>query len=999
MVLSFLNQFLNWTKIILMNSLYQNLNKEQIEAVDYSRGPILIVAGAGSGKTRVLTSRLMAILRAGAAPESIVAITFTNKAAEEMRKRISNQQPTTDNLQHVNKNMVVGRRLSVVGPFIGTFHAFGARILKKEARLAGRSANFSIYDEDDAMRVIKNIVKNANLSEKEKRNLSPAGLRREFSRIKNELTDIEEEDEKIQFFYKEYELALAQNNAFDFDDLIEKPARLFWKNKNILEKYQNQLRHILVDEFQDTNIAQYVFVKLLAQKHKNLSVVGDDQQCVLPTTKITTTKGVKMIKDLTFKDEIVAASGNGGICAINISKIKKMQYSGPLIKITTVNDKVLKLTPNHLIFIRPQLLNNIYFVYLMYRKDMGFRIGITRGARYPHNRKPQIGIITRNNQEKADKVWILKICLSREDATYYEFYYAFLYGIPTVVFDTNNRSMKLTQGHINKLYASINTKERVKKLMEDELIYFSYPHWAPQGTIRHASKRLRIRLTLFDDKRKSLIHPWGMSRISVNTKDLNLKREIEKIGFKTRKGKIFDWRLEIAKMDYGVLEKIGDRLQKIDSEIEIVRSACLTKNKRLFFQPAAHARPTMLIAVKNGNEIKEEEIKKVEIEMYDGYVYDLDIENVHNYVANNFVVHNSIYGFRGSDYRNFLNFENDWPNTKIVFLEQNYRSTRNIIKAASELIKKNKFQKHKNLWTENSEGELVKVIECQNEDDEGERIATKIQKSKFKNQNCNIAVLYRTNAQSRAIESALIEEGIPYRIFGGIKFYERKEIKDILAGLRWAANPNDSVSLERLEKNLLKPQFRAVYEGLSGLAEKLKPTALIDFFLETTNYFSQLKKEYLNFEERVENIQELVRFASDFDNLSDFLERVSLFQSADAVKNSKNGNEQQLTLGDSRFSVNLMTIHLAKGLEFDAVFIAGCNDGLMPHQMSYYREEEIEEERRLMYVAMTRAKKELFISFYNMPSRFLYELPPELIEFTGERSLEDEERYISFYDI
>ncbi|MEK7635888.1 MAG: UvrD-helicase domain-containing protein [Patescibacteria group bacterium] len=600
-----------------MNPLYQDLNKEQMEAVDYSGGPILIVAGAGSGKTRVLTSRLMAILRAGAAPDSVIAITFTNKAAEEMRNRITNDLRLMTN----NTNFVTSYKSFVISPFIGTFHSFGARILKKEARLVGRGANFSIFDEDDVMKVIKNIVKNFNLPAGGK-NLSPVALRREFSRVKNELADIEEENKTTKYLYKEYESALVENNAFDFDDLIEKPARLFLENKNILEKYQNQFQHILVDEFQDTNIAQYFLIKLLAEKHKNLSVVGDDQQ--------------------------------------------------------------------------------------------------------------------------------------------------------------------------------------------------------------------------------------------------------------------------------------------------------------------------------------------------------------------------SIYKFRGSDYRNFLNFENDWPKIKVVLLEQNYRSSGNIIATASALIKNNKFQKRKNLWTENLKGELVKIIECKNEDEEGLWIADKISN----NPQQLVAVLYRTNAQSRAIESALIDKGIAYRIFGGIKFYERKEIKDILAGLRWAANPNDSVSLERLKKNLLKGQFKAVYEGLSGLADRLKPTEMIDFFLEATNYFTQLKKEYLNYEERFENIQELVRFASSFDNLSDFLERVSLFQSTDII------NDKSKVISQ-KSNVFLMTVHLAKGLEFDAVFIAGCNEGLMPHQMSYYRDEEIEEERRLMYVAMTRAKKELFISFYNMPSRFLYELPPELIEFTGERSLDDEERYIS----
>ncbi|MBI4993854.1 UvrD-helicase domain-containing protein [Candidatus Wolfebacteria bacterium] len=589
-----------------MNLSHKDLNKSQQEAVDNLNGPLLIVAGAGSGKTRVLTSRLAAILASGVPEDNIIAITFTNKAANEMKNRVKNNS----------------KKL-----FIGTFHSLGAGILKKEANLANRKSNFTIFDDDDSTKLIKEIIKSFNLSVKN-RNINYFYLKKSFSRIKNGNCGPDEENDLIWRLFEEYEAILAKNNAFDFDDLIEKPVKIFQNNSEILEKYQNRFRYILVDEFQDTNQSQYDFIKLLAGKHKNLSVVGDDQQ--------------------------------------------------------------------------------------------------------------------------------------------------------------------------------------------------------------------------------------------------------------------------------------------------------------------------------------------------------------------------SIYKFRGSDFRIFLNFETDWPKTKVVMLEQNYRSSGNIIKSASVLISKNKFQKSKSLWTENPEGEPVKIVEHQSEDEEARFVADQISyglRGLQLNEKNTIGILYRTNAQSRAIETALMENGITYKIFGGVKFYERKEIKDIVAALRFAFNPRDTVSLGRLKANFLKKPFLEIKENAAQMALSLKPVELIGYVLKTADYFEYLKKHYPNFEERIENINELIYFATSFENLGEFLERVSLLQSADNVK-------EEIGMGESKISVNLMTIHMAKGLEFDDVFIIGCNEGILPHQMSYHSEEEIEEERRLMYVAMTRARHRLYLNFYNIPSRFLYELPPELVEFSGNKSLDDEERYI-----
>lgn len=232
-----------------------------------------------------------------------------------------------------------------------------------------------------------------------------------------------------------------------------------------------------------------------------------------------------------------------------------------------------------------------------------------------------------------------------------------------------------------------------------------------------------------------------------------------------------------------------------------------------------------------------------------------------------------------------------------------------------------------------------------------------------------IAVLYRTNAQSRALEQALIRRRIPYEIYGGLKFYARKEIKDIIASLRYAYNPQDSAGSGRIIKTFNKAPRAILLENLPRLAGELTIVELINYFLEQTHYTEYLASHFKNPDERIENIKELITFAARFNNPRDFLDQVTLLSSLDGRPKLQEN------------AIKLMTIHLAKGLEFDRIFIVGANEGLLPHGRSLAKSDDLEEERRLMYVAMTRARKHLNISFYDLPSRFLGELPPELIEF------------------
>jgi DNA helicase-2/ATP-dependent DNA helicase PcrA len=346
----------------------------------------------------------------------------------------------------------------------------------------------------------------------------------------------------------------------------------------------------------------------------------------------------------------------------------------------------------------------------------------------------------------------------------------------------------------------------------------------------------------------------------------------------------------------------------------------------------------------------------------------------------------TIYTWRYADIKTFLNFDKDWKGAAVHFLEENYRSTATIVNAAQAVVQNNRFRTPKKLRTSNPEGDPIVLFEAWGENDEATWIAEQILNLKTVSTNGTIGILYRTNAQSRAIEQALIRDEIPYRIFGGLKFYERREIKDAVAALRYAANQKDELSRERLEKNLSRRKF-AEFQRAMAAAKNPTPGEVLNIFLETFGYLDYLEGNFINADDRKENISELATFLAEFKTLADLLEKISLVQSTDAPSGGT-AEARNKRKGKSRESdgsvVHLSTIHLAKGLEFDSVFIAGAAEGVLPHIRSMDSEDALEEERRLIYVAMTRARKKLFISFSGMPSRFLSEIPQEYLIFKNQ---------------
>ncbi len=656
---------------MLAEKITDGLNPEQKEAVEHFKGPLLVLAGAGSGKTRVLTRRIAYMIENyGVYPSNILAVTFTNKAANEMKERVAGLLGGIDGRIRVS-----------------TFHSFCVRVLRREIEKIGYNDNFVIYDTADQRTLMKNVLKEMNIDIKK---IKPRAVLAGISNAKNELIGPEEFQKKTGDYFMEitsqayelYQKKLKDNNALDFDDLIMKTVELFDKYEHVLDYYQDRFKYISVDEYQDVNTAQYQLVQLLAEKYRNLCVVGDPDQ--------------------------------------------------------------------------------------------------------------------------------------------------------------------------------------------------------------------------------------------------------------------------------------------------------------------------------------------------------------------------GIYGFRGADIRNILNFEQDYPDAKIIKLEQNYRSKEKILKAADSIISKNLSRKEKTLWTDLGEGSDLKYYQAFNDKDEGNYVCKNINNLlKEGYQYKDIAILYRTNAQSRSLEDSLVKYAIPYQIIGGVRFYDRMEIKDIISYLRLIYNPADDISLLRVinkprrgigngtiaklasfaetreislydaclrareisalgtayQTRLL--EFISLVEEFSLASQKLSVDKLTQKVLNETAYQENLMAEgTIEAQTRLENIQELFSVMEEFQNdegensLSAFLEEIALVADVDNME-------------DSVDYITLMTFHSAKGLEFPVVFMVGMEEGIFPHANSMFEEDGLEEERRLCYVGITRAMKELFLTMAQErfrfgeyqsypPSQFLKDIPDDL--FAGLSIEEDGELDLDFDD-
>jgi DNA helicase II / ATP-dependent DNA helicase PcrA len=372
----------------------------------------------------------------------------------------------------------------------------------------------------------------------------------------------------------------------------------------------------------------------------------------------------------------------------------------------------------------------------------------------------------------------------------------------------------------------------------------------------------------------------------------------------------------------------------------------------------------------------------------------------------------SIYAWRGADYRNMLNLTTDFPNIKEYRLERNYRSTQTILDAATEVISQNTSHPILKLWTDNTEDEPITIYEADSGEDEARKVVQYIKTKNLDAKYCDQVVLYRTNAQSRAFEEAFIRANIPYKIIGGVKFYARKEVKDVLSYLRLFINPQEAVALERATK-LGKRKIDAFFAWKQRTIEELakndvldlsqaQPLATLQHILEATAYLNRYNAKDPDDLSRIENVQELLSVASQFSDISTFLENIALIQDEAMADVTVEGKQDVITL---------MSLHSAKGLEFPIVYMVGMEEGLFPHSRSILDKEQMEEERRLCYVGITRAKNKLYMTYARrrlvygsittaMPSRFLHDIPDRLVKReTSEYSRQDNfSSYSNSYD-
>ena len=855
-----------------MRDFLSNLNPEQLQAVTLPRESALILAGAGSGKTRVLTTRIAHLIQSGAvSPSGILAVTFTNKAAREMLTRLSAMLP-----------------INTRGMWVGTFHGLCNRLLRAHHRDAELPQLFQILDSGDQQSLIKRLAKAQALDEEKYpprqlanfiNNCKEAGLRANAVEAGDDFT------RRMVAFYADYDAQCNREGVVDFAELLLRTFEMLGRNLDLLHHYQSRFRYILVDEFQDTNKLQYKWIKLLAGSNGCVFAVGDDDQCLPAGTLVTMADGSrKPIEQIRAGDEVLSCYGAAQFRSARVVDTHSSIARDGLIEIRTSTGRVLVSTPAHTHFAECP----------------------------PPNPKPAGEIL-------------VSLCAANEAGR--------------VVHSVMEGSRAATRA-FHDYAAAMHEAERA---------------------IGAAGGRIR----------------------------------------------------QVARLGSGFFD----------------------------FVPAVRMKPGMVMMNEDGLLEAVASVRRLSGE--GRLVHDIDVFPTHNYVAAGLVTHNSIYRFRGAEVGNMNEFVRDFAVKDVVKLEQNYRSHGNILDAANAIIARNKARLGKNLWTSEGKGEALRVFAAANDEEEARFIVDEVKQLHREGMALSdMALLYRSNAQSRVLEHSLFRANLAYRVYGGLRFFERQEVKHALAYLRLAANPDDDTaftrvvnfpprgigarSIEQLQEasergmgslmhvarsgvvggrsGTALAQFVQVIDGLRKSSETLALQELVEEVIER----SRLKDYYAaekDGQDRLENLQELYNaaalFAEDFEHglepageaqddvaaagtpeqqiLAAFLSHASL-----------EAGEREAAAGQD--ALQLMTVHSAKGLEFSAVFVSGLEEGLFPHENSMLEDGGIEEERRLMYVALTRARRRLYLTYagsrmlhgqprYGIVSRFVEEIPPQLCKW------------------
>jgi DNA helicase II / ATP-dependent DNA helicase PcrA len=700
-------------------------------------------------------------------------------------------------------------------------------------------------------------------------------------------------------------------------------------------------------------------------------------------------------------------------------------YLGPVWRVH-VGEHLLVGTPHHLLPARLTAANpDQHVVYLMYRHDRGFRIGRTKAVRPYLPDQPEPGIKVRANQERADAVWIVRTCETSSDAAYWESWYAAEYGLPTMCFHGLGREMGIDEAAIVRLYDDLDTDVRAKALMEDLCLHPEFPHHRPQA----GARRQTLSLTMFLDHRYGDI---GLHRLQWTSTREDIATRLAAAGHPVRANGKGGWRVEVSRRSYEEILRLA-RAMAVDGGLAITRKARIDGTSWPM-HPLAHLQPGMQVLVDEHGALVPRVVDRVEVGFHDGPVYDLEVEGTHNYVAQGTVVHNSIYAFRGATVQNLLDFERDYPDASVIPLVQNYRSTQTVLDAANAVIQHNTSRYPKQLWTDAGHGDKVVRYHADDERDEAAFVAEEVEKLRASGYSFDdIAVFYRTNAQSRVLEEVLLRVGTPAQgrgrpavlraqgdprparlrpAAGQPRRRRLRAARDQHPASRHRRPHRRGDRLARPPRGHLLPRRRRAGRARPGAgrpgggrgavlrrparraADRARPRSAAAGADRGDLASHRLPRRAAGRAHhrgagREENLRELKSVAQEFheredgatgeEGLASFLESLTLVSDQDELE------------GEDEGAVTLMTLHTAKGLEFPVVFVVGLEDGVFPHVRSLSDPEQLEEERRLCYVGLTRAQQRLYVTHadhrtlwggtsYNPPSRFLDELPDELVD-------------------
>jgi DNA helicase-2/ATP-dependent DNA helicase PcrA len=973
----------------------------QLHAIRAGDGPLALIAGPGCGKTTTLAARIAFLINdRGLDPSSTLVVSFTTEAARRLRREVAR---------------LLGDRAGDVA--IYTVHALGRHVIDTWSVRLGYEDRPSVLHHQEARALFAATAESLGW---DLESIPVDEVMNAADRCRLLADSEARETDPLAPLASAYEDRLRRHGAIDFVAMLSLPLRLFEAHEQALRVLQDAYECVLADESQDLDPAQWRMVELLAARHGNLLVAGDDAQCLPVGTPIRTVDGDVPVESIKVGATVVAASGRGRTSNARVSQAMTRPFSGDLIRIALKSGRELRLTPDHVCFARLGRDPRIHYVYLMYRRGLGYRIGIAVGARLHEKDGSYVnGLVRRTQIEFGDKTWVLRVCFSRSEARLHEQLLSVKYGIPTTLFHVVGRNtMVLSDDDIRYLFDHIDTRANAAQLMADLGLNYAYPHHWPKAftNANGTARRVRVHLSLFGGGLESPNVSWSFHDVWVNSNDRSIEEDLRARGIQTRGGAKRTWRAERTFRHVTDAAEYANTLVRSIDGAELAQWARLTDGNRFAFHPASHLHPTMILGVLDGDEVVEDEIVAVEREPYTGPVFDLSVENLHNFVAGGVVVHNCLFQWRGADHRAMRRFVERHPDSAVVTLDKNHRSTGRLVdlsNALAELMAGSTL-----LWTDNAPGPMPRFLLADDEEAEAQFVADQIAALLDRGllpDPGEAAVIFRTRAQADIVVGALRAAGLPYSLGHGDLFGARV-VRDALAYLRLAANPDDRMALARIVDTPRR--------GLGLLAATLVeepatanelPARAADFGPEAVSSAAALLATVWDLHAeavRGATVAQLLDRALHRSGYRAWLERhpdgsrrlrmlgrlrqlaqrvgIPLVEWLDAASVG-----EDLGPGDEE-SIRLSSVHLAKGREWRATFLVGVEEGLIPHYRAVAEStsgsdsEALDEELRGLYVALTRARERLYLSACRQrsngassesrqPSRWLNALPADLI--------------------